>query len=50
MDEKNIVKVIESLGKIISDLEFDIYMKNEEIKRLKKSVAEKDGDKNDLPV
>ena len=36
MNEKNdILKAIATLGKAISDLELTIYIKNDEIKRLK---------------
>lgn len=47
MEEKPILKVLETLGKKISDLEFEIYMKNLDIKSLNEEIEKLKGGKSE---
>ena len=42
----NIEKAIETLGEKINELEFDIYVKDQTIKRLEEELKKKSGDEN----
>lgn len=46
-NEKDVFKAIAALGRAIADLELTVYIKNDEIKRLKEEIERLKGEKNE---